>query len=1097
MKIIAFSIRTIFLLLALMASGLHIVGQNINYELTPHIPPTPQAVAFSHLGDFQVNNNYGMPNISIPLFEIDHHGYKIPLTLHYEASPLKPGYNYDVTGLGWTLSGNSCISRTIKDIADECAETPFTLDDFKYSSGTDREYLYYQYNNLLNKLNFQYDSYIIVLPTGRTIPFFMYKSDNIMQYKMISSDSNIKIDCHYSTNSIDDFTVTDENGIVYFFTLPEKATNIYQDDVNADRNVSWLLTCIYIPAKGAIYYEYTNPVDINTYNIIREPIVTVCRLYDSWGEFQNEKRFKLKASFQTQSPRYKMRLLKHIIYPPTTIDINYMDDNQHMKEIVVKDKGDTIRKIAFNVYGLPTLPNWQLNTLSISGQGDEDCLKYSFTYHNINNPGNYTDYWGNRCVAGPVAYNDYGVTINNYGLNDLGNFNLFFGYDGIGWDWSNVQQQLGYNGRLAQLIENDEEDHDYYWKLKLQTTTDGDTRKPTSPDKHGVLTSITYPNGGSTSFNWENHRFPTATAADGDIVVERRNQRIIEGGGFRIESIINRTPDGEVASEDYYRYGYTIGNIIHRNFPLPLPDSLVISNDTINHHIGCGEAVVDPNLFTFMSGFSYSMTLVPESTSVYSYAPPSEFRKMLIGQDSRFKNLSYHQNIQGIPMWWEVTFSANKFRSLIGGRRPVVYPEITVYHGHPYDHYKCKSKTVYKYDIYKSQFPEYYPIVNYLSSLNGTTATDTAYYEPLFFVDSYPSLSCNEYPASRHQLNTKSVYSCNNDTWELVSEEKYNYNKHQTSLSGYCFESFLSRENYYPNNGISYNQIGFSHPLLGIPLRAFYRPVTQWIGRSTMTKKSTTTLRQGGTQSKCNTLFESYNYKYPGVLTSRKYSDQLKYIHSVDYNKLDSCLYVGEEDEDSNPIISEMKSRNMLTSLVSTETHTLTNGYPATVLSGSRIEYDFYDEEIFPSILYEWNGSEYEGSVQVLSYGSYGNPTEILDLRTGIHSVFLWDNTSRYMIAMIKNGTLSQVGNVSQLRDCDSQSRYVTLHAKFPDSQIETWDYKPLVGISSHTDVGGQTTLYEYDGLGRLKAEKRIVNGSSEPELLHEYEYNYLNHPSF
>jgi len=41
--------------------------------------------------------------------------------------------------------------------------------------------------------------------------------------------------------------------------------------------------------------------------------------------------------------------------------------------------------------------------------------------------------------------------------------------------------------------------------------------------------------------------------------------------------------------------------------------------------------------------------------------------------------------------------------------------------------------------------------------------------------------------------------------------------------------------------------------------------------------------------------------------------------------------------------------------------------------------------------------------------------------------------------------------------------------------------------------VNGQTILYEYDGLGRLKAEKRIVNGISAPEILREYEYNYTN----
>ena len=72
--------------------------------LTPSIPASPQAEAFQRLGNYSINNASGMPNISIPLFEIDHYGYKIPLALRYIAKPLKPGYNYDVTGHGWTLT---------------------------------------------------------------------------------------------------------------------------------------------------------------------------------------------------------------------------------------------------------------------------------------------------------------------------------------------------------------------------------------------------------------------------------------------------------------------------------------------------------------------------------------------------------------------------------------------------------------------------------------------------------------------------------------------------------------------------------------------------------------------------------------------------------------------------------------------------------------------------------------------------------------------------------------------------------------------------------------------------------------------------------
>ena len=1089
-------------LMALLPTGIHVMAQNAYQGLIPDIPPSPQAAAFNRLGDYQVNNNYGVPDINIPLFEIDFHGFKIPLVLHYEASPLKPGYNYDVLGVGWTLSGNSCVSRTIKDIADECASTPFTLDDFTLSSGSDKEYLYYHYNDLLDQVNFQYDCYNIMLPSGRSIPFFMYKSGGVMTYHTLTPDSNIKISCSVSPNSINSFEVTDETGVTYYFTLPEKATNIFQDDPNADRYVTWLLTSIDIPAKGRIYYQYIdNPVVINAHHILREPIVSVCRLYDSWSEWPNEQKFKVKGCFQSQSPKYEMSFLKRIIYGPTTVDFKYLNDKKHMKEIVVSENNDTIRKFTLNVYGSPYYPNWHLNSLVISGQNDEDRLVYGFSYTN-NNPGDYTDYWGNRCNAVPSINPNNGQTNNNYGLDNLGNFNMYFAYDGSGLDWDGMQYQLSHNGVLAQLIENDENDHSYYYKLKLQTTTGGDTRIPTAPFYHGVLTSITYPNGGHTTFNWENHCFPTATAADGDIILDRRSQRIIEGGGFRIESIINYEADGTVASKDFYRYGFTLGDIIRRNFPLPLPDYLDIGNltlnDTINHHIGCGEAVVDPNLFTFMSGFSYSLSLVSGSNSSYTYSAPIEFRKMLLGQDSYFKNLSVNQGFQGIPIWWEATFSANKFRSLIGSRRPVVYPEITVYHGQPFDTVECKSKTVYRYDIYKTQFPNYTQGGNYLSLSNLTTTPDTAYFECLYFDELYPALSCVEHPAERHQLKSKSDFSYNGCSclWELVSEEKYEYENHNTSKDGFIFESIFSRENYYPNyENYSYNQLGFNHPLLGFPLRAFYKQATQQLGCSTISEKSTTTLRQGGTRSTFNTMAEKYYYQYPGVLKSRYYSDQLKSIISFTYDKKDSCSYIGDMNGGSDPIIAEMKSRNMLASLVTSETYSY---WPIAVLSGSKIDYSSFGNSILPYKLYERNGDVYEESIKVLSYDPFGNPTEIVDLKTGdentgTHSVFLWDTYGRYMTALIRNASLSQVQAVLSQLTGSSQSRYEILKNSLPNAQVQTWDYKPLVGVSSHTDVNGQTILYEYDGLGRLKSEKRIVNGVSEPEILRQYEYNYMN----
>ena len=903
----------------------------------------------------------------------------------------------------------------------------------------------------------------------------MYKFNGVMQYDLMSKDSNVKIECSYSTSdihSINSFTVTDENGITYYFTLADKSTNGYDNDPNAFRNVTWMLTYIDIPARGHITYEYYDEVNIYTQNNIGETTYRVSRLMSEMMEDWEQKKFDVIRTFQYHCPRYRMRFLKSIYYGPTKVDFNYYADNQHMKEIVVSENNETIKKFSL------TISDRFLTSLVFTGTNNEDKLEYGFNYQNrymdLNDSiGMDTDYWGNICSSNIKR--------------GIGNFNMYFNNEEYGGylNQQELNNKLDTNN-VARVINNEEDDPYYYYKVKLQSATNGDTRQPTPPEYHGVLSSITYPNGGHTTFTWENHRFPTATAADGDMVFDRRQQRIIEGGGFRIKSVKNYAADGTIASEDHYRYGFTYGDILQRNFPLPLPDTY-----NPNDHIGCGEAVVDPNLLTFMT-FSYS------KPGNETFGSPRQFQMMVVGRNSAVRQMAY---IYDGAKWWDAYFSADNFRALLGGRHPVVYPEITVYHGDPDVPAQCNSKTVYKYDIYSYHHD---PYTYYMSIFTqGTSLPDTAYFEGIYYyapltdvpLTDVPGLISDNYDApKRHQLKSKSEYSYNatNGTWEQVSEEQYSYSEERIYKTGYTFNTYLSRT--YRSN--------YAAPLangmwLGEHnLTDFYIESNQCFGRSTMTGKNTTILRHGGTRTIDNTNFETFSYLYPGVQKSRDYSDlpyKMRYDYGADNcDKSDQYLYVGEINNSSDSVITAMKSRNMLASLISSETYTL---LPSPYwITGSKINYGFFGNSILPSILYESNGDHYEQSMEILSYGAGGNPTEIVDTKTGVHSVFIWGSYGRYLIALIKNAELSQVQyTTSQLMAVPSHTRRTMLRTQIPNAQIQTWDYIPLIGVSAHTDVNGQTTLYEYDGLGRLKAEKRLVNGMSDPEILHKYEYNYVN----
>ena len=467
---------------------------------------------------------------------------------------------------------------------------------------------------------------------------------------------------------------------------------------------------------------------------------------------------------------------------------------------------------------------------------------------------------------------------------------------------------------------------------------------------------------------------------------------------------------------------------------------------------------------------------------------------MAVGQNSAFKTF---YNIQGSATWWDAEFSANTFRRLLGDRRPVVYPEITVYHGNPDNQGTCNSKTVYKYNIYSYS---HNPYTYYMSYFNNTVLPDTAYFEDIYYYGNAPRLVTREYPHKRHQLNLKLDYSrtSDNGTWNLVTEEKYIYNETYMGKSGSVYNSSISRERH--TNYTS--ELGDSPWWSKHSLSEFYIPVEdQYKGRNILTDKITDNYRHGGFLSRENTVREHYEYQYPGAMKSN--------ISYSLYNTQGTGIsYIGTEESDNNPVIAEMKSRNMLASVLSSTTYSDIYDSEPYAVSGSKIDYAFYGNAILPAKLYEYNkrnnyydeespinDSEYEESIEVKSYDSYSNPTEIIDLKTGIHTVFLWDSYGRYLTAMIKGSTLEDVASVSSQLTGDSRSRHAILQGLLPNSQIETWDYKPLVGVLSHTDTSGKTLLYEYDGLGRLKAEKRIVNGMANPEIIKEYKYNYINDP--
>ena len=91
-------------------------GQTLEYDIDfpQYTPKSPTAYSFAKYVDYPVSYYTGVPNISIPLYEISVGGLNIPISLSYHASGITASQEATRVGLGWSLNAGGMISRTVK-----------------------------------------------------------------------------------------------------------------------------------------------------------------------------------------------------------------------------------------------------------------------------------------------------------------------------------------------------------------------------------------------------------------------------------------------------------------------------------------------------------------------------------------------------------------------------------------------------------------------------------------------------------------------------------------------------------------------------------------------------------------------------------------------------------------------------------------------------------------------------------------------------------------------------------------------------------------------------------------------------------------------
>ena len=235
-------------------------------------------------------------------------------------------------------------------------------------------------------------------------------------------------------------------------------------------------------------------------------------------------------------------------------------------------------------------------------------------------------------------------------------------------------------------------------------------------------------------------------------------------------------------------------------------------------------------------------------------------------------------------------------------------------------------------------------------------------------------------------------------------------------------------------------------------------------------------------QTSFNNTSTSFIYGFPNNILPK----EIQYLNSQ--QQIVKTTYSYPTDFFGVLVYDSMISRNIIDKVIeqkqlinSINTNTKKASY--SFFNGLQTQINKIEEFKFtnlPEIIEQFNAYDYYGNL--LEYQKNKN----------IKESFLWGYKSSYPVAKIIGAEQSSISAlVSQsLLDNPTSDEDLRTHLNalrsLPNTLVNTYTYKPLVGMTSETDPNGKTTFYEYDNFGRLKLVRDHNNN-----ILKKICYNY------
>jgi len=660
-------IKSVFLFLVLFFIFSVAQSQTLGVQqtLNKYIAASPEASAIAAYQTCPVDYITGIPQISIPLMEIDTKLGKIPFELSYHLGRIKPSELSGPVGFGWTLTPNLGISRSVKGAPDginsgyvasnsnfgyhsdpqyllNLSRTSFydeEPDDFYYSLLNKSGRFIYKQNATFTTIPFEpikvthssNESFIITDVDGTTYKFGMYStgSTQCLEYTL----SNAPLLTSWKVTEIISYDKTDTikfiyNNVAKKWTVPfyNQAWKVIEYPQSATLHTKIYRTMFQSGYPITAGWQAMRPFDLN-----RVPISDPLSIYDVNSSTGYSGGSLAPASLGAPTFPFSCSL---------DYGADYSDGNtiqEHViDEILLTDvifRGGKV-SLTYNAAQLKSIISYSFANQQYVQVKRVDLNQHS-TYFDQENPISYYNSINYRYLLDSVQYIDLnGVTKQVYKASYLstywgimpvaGNCGIdMFGYptgQGGGNSVPSLPLDLGY------LYCN----YSGYTQNVTGTLNIGiksfSNNYRDMPMPAGLLQEITNPTGGTEEFEFEQNVFKLSDAS-----------APFKGAGLRIKNIKYKTGSGIDSLQKMYKYGLNesgIGNIRYLPTAADFISQQIVNSTTLSSSGNIVQRIttINPAPFKDMSFDNGAAVLYPLVTE-YTQSALGNLEKTIYGYD--------------------------------------------------------------------------------------------------------------------------------------------------------------------------------------------------------------------------------------------------------------------------------------------------------------------------------------------------------------------------------------------------------------------------------------------------------------------------------